>query len=112
MVQIIGFSVKENKEGQTFTTLELQGDIVMKQSQETGNYYATVRRCSVTSTFDEATASQMVGKQMQGTIIKVECEAYEVTDKETGEVKVLTERYEFRPEEASTLKVVHIDRAA
>jgi hypothetical protein len=54
----------------------------------------------------------MIGKQMPGTIVKVECEAYELLDRITGEVKVLAKRYEFRPEETSTLKLVHIARAS
>lgn len=101
MVQITGFSVKENKEGKTFVSLELQGEISMTQSRETGKFYATARKCSITSTFSEEVAATLVGKELPGTIEKVACEEYELTDKETGEVKLMSHRYEYLPEAAA-----------
>ena len=61
----------------------------MVQSKETGKFYATVKTCSISSTFDETTAALMVGKQMPGSIVKEECEPYEYTIPETGEYTLL-----------------------
>ncbi len=70
----------------------------MVQSQETGNFYATAKRAFVPSTFDEATCKSLLGTEMQGAIIKEECEPYDYTIKETGEEITLTHRWVYVPE--------------
>ncbi len=107
MVKIIGFSLKENKEGKTFVTLELQGDLVLVQSSETGKYYGTAKKCSITSTFDEEQANQLIGKEFPGRIEKVPCMEYDYVIPETGELIQLSHRWEYLPEgEATPLRVV------
>ena len=98
MTTVIGYSLKENKEGKKFVNLELQGDIVMVQSQESGRFYATAKKAFISSTFNEKTAIELVGKEIPGRIEKVDCMAYEYTVPTTGEVIVLSHRYEFVPE--------------
>jgi hypothetical protein len=44
MVTIIGYRLAKNKDEKEFVALELQGDIEMVQSLETGNFYATARK--------------------------------------------------------------------
>ena len=113
MVTIIGFSQRLNKEGNSFIALQLQGDITMVQSSETGRWYATAKRCSMTSTFDEPTAQSLIGKQIPGRIERVASEEYEYTVPETGEVITLSHRYEFIPEgEPTPLRVVHYAMSA
>src|SRR5687768_17069022 len=107
MVKIIDYSVRENKEAKPFVALKLQSDITMVQSQETGRWYATAKTCSITSTFDEATAKALIGKELTGRIEKVACEEYEYTVPETGEVITLSHRFEYVPEgEPVPLRVV------
>jgi len=65
---------------------------------ETGRFYATAKRCSITSTFNEETAKTLIGKQMQGSIQRVEAEPYEYTVPESGEVILLQHTYEYVPE--------------
>jgi hypothetical protein len=65
MVKIIGFQTKQNKEGEDFITLQLQGDITMVQSKETGRFYATAKECSITSTFTEEQAAALVEESCQ-----------------------------------------------
>lgn len=99
MVTVSNYSVRTNTEGKSFITLVLQGDLEMVQSKETGKFYATVKTCSISSTFDETTADLMVGKQMPGSIVKEECEPYEYTIPETGEMVKLSHRYTYSPVE-------------
>ena len=99
MVQVIDFAVRTNGEGEQFIALILQGDLEMVQSKETGRYYATAKRCSVTSTFKEDVAKTMVGKLIPGRIIRQECEPYEYTVPETGEVLELNFSWRYTPEE-------------
>ncbi len=113
MVKVIGYSLKENKEGKEFVSLELQGEITMVQSAETGNFYATARKASINSTFDEQTALSLIGSTLPGRIEKVECAEYELVDKTTGEVKYLSHRNEFVPEnEVTPMRVVASEKAA
>lgn len=102
MVTIVGYSVRTQKEGEKkqYIALELEGDVEMVQSSNTGRFYATVRRCTVSSSFDELTAQRMVGKQMPGAIVRVPCDGYEFTIPESGEVINLGYRWDYQPEGA------------
>src|SRR4051812_31473157 len=113
MVRITGYSLRENKEGKSFIVLELQSELVLVQSAETGRFYATAKKCTMTSTFDEDTAKLLVGKELPGRIEKIACEDYDFTVEETGEVITLSHRWEYLPEGAPTpLRVVSSNMAA
>jgi len=101
MVKIIDFKEMENEAGEKFCTLILQGGVEMVKSKSTGKFYATARTSSVISTFDAHTCNQLIGEQMPGNIKKVDCEEYDYTVKESGEVIKLTHRYEYVPEEVN-----------
>ena len=113
MVTIIGYALRQSKEGKSFVSLQLQGDVIMVQSQETGKFYATAKTCSISSTFDEKTADSLVGKPISGRIEKVACEPYEYIIEETGEAITLYHTWEYLPDDVPTpLRVVHKDLAA
>ncbi|WP_321289378.1 hypothetical protein [uncultured Sunxiuqinia sp.] len=107
MVTIVDHALRKNQEGEEFYAIILQGGIEMVKSQETGRYYATAKRASVPSTFDEQTCKSMVGQQMTGEIKKVECEPYEITIKETGEIIELSHRWEYQSEVESAEEAIH-----
>ena len=71
----------------------------MVQSSNTGRFYATAKRCSVTCTFSEEIAKTLIGKQMKGRIERVQSDPYEYTVKETGELITLAHTYNYLPEE-------------
>ena len=102
MVTVIGYNIRTQKENEqnTYISLELEGDIEMVQSQATGRFYATVRRCAISSTFDQLTAERMIGKQMLGSIERVPCEPYDFTIEATGEVMKIGYRWSYVPEGA------------
>jgi hypothetical protein len=77
----------------------------MVQSMQTGKFYATAKRCFITSTFDEETAKALVGTKMPGSIERVECDPYDYTVPETGEVISLMHTYQYVPEPASSVRV-------
>lgn len=100
MVTIKNYQLREGKEGKpSYITLELEGDIEMVQSSNTGRFYATCRKCHIFSTFDESTAKLMLGKQLPGNIVRVETDPYDYTLPETGEVIKLAHSYSYLPEE-------------
>lgn len=98
MVTVIDYAVRENSEGEAFVALILQGDLEMVKSSETGKFYATARKCSISSTFSESVATQMIGKEMPGQIIKQDCEAYDYVVPETGETIELNHTWIYAPE--------------
>jgi hypothetical protein len=98
MVTIIGFEKRENIEGKEFNVLLLQGGIELVKSKEAGNYYATSKKASISSTFDDAMCTSLIGQQIPGSIQRVECEPYEIVNKETGEVLFLKHRWAFLKE--------------
>jgi hypothetical protein len=99
MVRIINFKQYTSEGGKLFNVLELQGGIEMVKSQQTDRFYATARKATISSTFDEETCKALIGTELQGKIVKVETEPYEYTIKETGEVIELSHRFEYQPEE-------------
>ena len=103
MVQVTGFHEVEKKDGSTFISLELTGGIEMVQSHNTGNFYATVRRCRIPSTFDANLAKQMIGQQLEGEVVRVTVEPYDYENKTTGEVMTLQHSYAYRPKGAVEL---------
>lgn len=97
MVTIINYKERQKEDGTTFYVLEVQGGIEMIRSKSTGNFYATAKKAYVPSTFDEAICKGLIGTQMDGKIQKQDCEPFEYTVKETGEVIELSHRYVYVP---------------
>ena len=102
MVRIINYKKRETEDGKEFFVLELQCGIEMVRSKETGKFYVTSRKASISSTFDELTCKALIGTELPGKVEKVECAAYEYTIKDTGEVIVLTHRFDYVEEEKAT----------
>lgn len=100
MVTISNYFVRQNKEGESFISLELTGDVEFIQSSLTGKFYASAKRCSISSVFTEDVAKTLIGKQLPGSIQRVECEAYEYTIEKTGETMLLSHTYTYVPDES------------
>lgn len=107
MVKIIDFKQRRSTDGKEFYTLQLQGGLEMVKSKETGNYYATAKCASITSTFNEAQCKALVGQDLPGSIQKISCEPYDYTIKETGEIVKLQHRWEYRQEGDTVEEIVH-----
>jgi hypothetical protein len=101
MVTVKNVHSRESERGK-FMSLELTGDAELVQSQNTGRFYATVRRCFISSTFDEETAKALVGTKFKGSIVRAESEEYDFTIPDTGEVIKLAHRWDYVPEEGVT----------
>ncbi len=101
MVRIVNFQKRTTEQGKEFFTLELQGGVEIVKSQETGKSYMTVRKASMSSTFDEFTCQSLIGTELPGSIKKLECEAYSYTIKDTGEIITLNHRFEYVDDEVS-----------
>ena len=95
MVRIIDYKTRMSAEGEPFIALILQSGITLVKSKETGMYYATAKKTSITSTFDEETAKSLIGTELEGSIEKVDCEPYEFVDRDSGEVMVLAHRWVY-----------------
>ena len=100
MVTVSDYAVRQNQEGESYVVLILEGDMELVQSQQTGNFYASARKCSISSTFSEKMAAAQVGKQIPGNIVKVECEPYDFVIPNTGEAIVLSHRWSYVPEDS------------
>lgn len=97
MVTIKNFKVHSDAQGKSFVSLELIGDVEMIQSKQSGRFYATVRKCFIPSTFDEMTARLMVGKSIEGNIVRQDCPPYDFIMLETGEALKLNYQYAYVP---------------
>lgn len=107
MVTISSHAERQNADGKKFFSLILQGGLEMVLSEETGRYYALAKQTSITSTFDEATCKNLVGKQLPGMITRIQCDPYDYTIKETGEVISLNHRWAYSPSEAPVDEIVY-----
>jgi hypothetical protein len=103
MVQVTNFHEVETKDGKTFISLELTGGLELIQSQNSGKFYATVRKCRIPSTFNANIAKMMVGTQLDGDIVRIETDPYEFLNKRTGELMTLQHSYAYRPKDSMEL---------
>ena len=105
MVKITAYALRTRAaDGKQFVSLQLEGDPVFVQSMETGRFYLTAKKCSITSTFTEDTAKGLIGRVMPGSIVKVQTEPYDYTIPETGEVVKLAHTFQYSPEETSMVQ--------
>ncbi len=80
MVTVTNYTSRQRKDGSTFQVLELSGSLELIQSQETGRFYATVRKTTIPCTFNESVAKGLVGTQMKGDVVRVQVDAYDFTN--------------------------------
>ena len=99
MVTVKAYHLRKNAEGQNYVSLELLGQIELVQSQNTGRFYATARRCFIYSTLDEKIAEKVVGTMFPGSIVRTPCETYEYILPESGKRVMLSHQYSYVPEE-------------
>lgn len=98
MVKVTGYAIREKKDdGTKFIALELTGGLELIQSQQTGNFYATVRKCNIPSTLTEDVAKMMIGSELNGDVVRVSVDAYDFINPRTGEIMSLTHSYAYRP---------------
>jgi hypothetical protein len=103
MVTVTKNSTRLRKDGTTFQVLELTGGLELIQSQETGKFYATVRKTTIPCTFDENTAKGLIGTQMKGDVVRVQVDPYDFVNPKTGEIIKLQHSYSYQPEGSSEL---------
>lgn len=108
MVKVIDYQKKENKDGEEFFLLVLQGGLQIVKSQETNRCYATMKQATMSTTFDEATCKSLIGQEIPGSIARVETDPYDYVKPETGEIVTLSHRWEY-VRESDALKEIVFD---
>lgn len=103
MVTIKEVKKVENNLGEEFFGLIVQSGAMPVKSKSTGKIYLTAKTAFLPTTFDEETASSLVGSQLDGTVKKVISDPYDYTIEETGEVIQMTYRWEYVDE---TLEII------
>ena len=98
MVTVTGYNERQRKDGTTFITLEITGGAELIQSTTSGRYYATVRKCSIPSTFSKQVAESIIGQRIPGEIVKVICEPYDFKNTTSGEIMRLQHSYAYQAE--------------
>jgi hypothetical protein len=99
MVTIVNFKTFTKEDGEDFYGLVVQGGIEVVKSQQTGKTYFTAKTATVSTTFDEQTCAGLIGTKLDGHVQKVECDPYDYTVKDTGEIIELHHRYDYVSEE-------------
>jgi hypothetical protein len=103
MVKVTGYALRERNDGTTFVSLEISGGLEFVQSSETGKFYATIRKANIPATFGADIAELLVGTEMEGKIVRVQCDPYEYVNKRTGEIMTLGYSYAYQPAEGAAL---------
>ena len=103
MVTVSSYAVRTRKDGTTFIALELSGGVELVQSNKSGKFYATVRKTSIPSTFNETIAKGLIGSQMPGSIVRVQVDPYQFVNQRTGEVLTLQHSFSYQPEGSTEL---------
>ena len=81
----------------------------MVKSRSTGRYYATRKESTVSCTMTKDQCKELIGQELPGSIKRVECEAYEVTDEKTGEILTLNHRWQYSEETESLEETLFAD---
>ena len=102
MVRIVNYKTRQREDGTNFYLLEVQGGIEMIKSKTTNQYYATAKKATVSTTFDEATCKGLIGTEFPGKISKIKTDPYQYTIKDTGEVITLEHRFVYLPEDVDS----------
>ena len=110
MVRIVDFAERKNSAGETFYALILQGGLEMVLSTETGRYYATAKKASITSTFDEETCRSLIGQELPGSIQKIKVDPYEYVNPATGEIVKMEHRWTYCKEGETVEEAVFEDQ--
>ncbi|QMU27693.1 hypothetical protein [Adhaeribacter radiodurans] len=97
MVTIIDYKKRTTQEGKEFNVLVLQSDIEMVQSKETGRIYATAKTCTISCTFNDVICEGLKGRNIPGSIERMECEPYQYAVPSTGELITLHHTYYYNP---------------
>jgi hypothetical protein len=98
MIKIVDYKTRESDEGKPFIALIVESGVEMVKSENTGKFYATKRRASFPSTFNEEETKALIGAEISGTIQKVQCQPYEYTSSLTEEIIMLSHTYTYVPE--------------
>ena len=106
MVTISDYAVRTRSDNSQFFCLILQGGIELVKSKATDRFYATVKKASIPSTFDENTCKASIGQQFPGSIQKQSCEPYSFIVKDTGEILQLDYRWVYLPDGATMEEAV------
>lgn len=85
----------ENSKGEEFYGLIVQSGVMAVRSKSTGRAYFTAKTAFVSTTFDEETASSLIGAEFDGEIRKIDTLPYEYTIEATGEVIELSHSWEY-----------------
>ena len=110
MVKIVDFKLIQTEDKKNFCQLIVQGGLEPVQNKTTGRIYFTMRRASVTTTFDAEACMSLVGSELPGTIYKVPCEPYDYTVKESGEVISLDYNWQYIDEDLVNAQEQIIDK--
>ena len=106
MVTIVDFEKRKNNLDEEFNVLILQGGIETVISKQTGKPYITARKTSIPCTFGDEFAKNLIGDEMPGSIERIECEAYEFTNPETGKKVKLDYTYQYNEAPATVTEEV------
>ena len=98
MVTVTNFVPRTRKDGTTFIALEISGGLEIIQSSNTGKFYASVKKTTIPSTFDENIAKTLIGSQIPGNIVRIQVDQYDYVNKRTGEIMKLQHSYSYQPE--------------
>jgi hypothetical protein len=101
MVTVIGFKKRTNANDEDFFLLELQGEVEMIKSSQTGKFYAHVRKTLITTTLNEPSCKAVIGQKFPGVIKKVECEPYTYVVPGSNETITLNHSYVYLADNAN-----------
>ncbi len=97
MVTIISYAKRtSNEEAKDFFALILQGGIHLVQSKKSGQFYATAKKASIASTFDENYCKKLIGTTIEGEIVKVKTEPYNFAIEGTNESVTIDYKWQYK----------------
>lgn len=95
-VTIADVQVRTSKtDGREFLSLTICGDLDIITTK-TGNQSLVAMKCNISSNLPISMADSLIGKTIEGTVVKVPCAAYSWTNPRTAEVVELSHTYRYQ----------------
>lgn len=99
MVLVSDYELREAQDGKTKVFLKVTSeDLIPQKSKVTGKVYLKPLSTLLFAAIEPKQAEFLVGRSIPGRIEKVSIEPYEITDFQTGEMRIIDFRYQYVPE--------------
>lgn len=98
MVKIIDAQTRVNaKTKEEYSVIVLMGESQILNSKANGKPYLTAKKVTIPTTLDQAQIKDLIGTNLPGEILKVDCPEYEIKMPNSNKKVKITHTFQYSP---------------